>query len=474
MTGTDAIPLCVDLDGTLVAGDRLAEGALEFIKRHPFGALFLPAWLLRGRAYLKAKVASATPVDARHLPYNQDILDHVRRAREAGTPTWLVTAADQATAHAIAAHLGLFDGVIASDERENIKGVAKAERLVAQFGERRFDYIGNDRADLPVWRRARRALVAGPEALAARVRETTPLERHFERASGGLTAAINAMRPHQWLKNLLVFMPLLAAHRADEAEALLSVALAFLAFCLCAASVYVTNDLLDLAADRAHPRKRMRPFASGALAPGVGFAMAPILLLAAAAIASQLPLAFGWTLATYYAGTVAYSFVLKHFVLVDIFGLAGLYTLRLIAGAAAANVPLSFWMLLFSIFLFLSLAALKRYAELHALRRESRSNSRARGYVVEDLSMLRTLGVSSGFVSVLVLGFYINSPEVRELYRRPEAIWALCTLVLYWVSRMWMKAERGVMHDDPIVFAARDWISLLVLAGAATSVLAAV
>ena len=275
-------------------------------------------------------------------------------------------------------------------------------------------------------------------------------------------AIVRALRPHQWTKNVLLLVPLLAAHRANDLEAATATLLATLAFCLCASSVYVLNDLLDLEADRAHPRKSKRPFAAGELSIGTGLWLSACLLAAAALVAPFVSAKFSLVLFVYYAVTLAYSLFLKRFLLIDALALAGLYTLRIIAGAAAVSVPLSFWLLLFSMFLFLSLAFVKRFAELEALRRQQRLRAAGRGYWVEDLSILQSLGTAAGYMSVLVLALYINSPEIEPLYHRPKVVWMLCVLLLYWISRVWMMAQRGHMHDDPVVFALKDRQSLAI------------
>lgn len=284
-----------------------------------------------------------------------------------------------------------------------------------------------------------------------------------------LSALVRLLRPHQWTKNALLLVPLLAAHGAGGPRALTSVLLALAAFCLCASSVYIINDIVDLEADRAHARKRRRPLASGAVSIPVALAATPMLLGLATIITVFLPGKFQLVLGAYWVLTMAYSLRLKGIVIVDVLCLAALYTLRVIAGAAAAGVALSFWLLIFAIFLFLSLALVKRYAELDALRGSSQLAAMGRGYRVEDLPVLQSLGTAAGYLSVLVLALYINSPDIESLYRRPKIIWFLCVLMLYWISRVWMKAHRGTMHDDPVVFALKDRISLAIgLLGAIT------
>jgi 4-hydroxybenzoate polyprenyltransferase/phosphoserine phosphatase len=472
---TATTPLCVDLDGTLIRSDVLLESFVLLIKRNPLYLLLVPFWLLRGKAALKAQIAARVKLNPAALPYEADLLDWLRSERAAGRSIWLCTATNKTFAQDIASHLGLFDGVLASDHESNLAGEAKAAQLVQRFGDRGFDYCGNERRDLAIWRRARGAIVvnAGSQ-LERQAAKLTELARTFPVRSRPLRAAIRALRPHQWAKNALILVPLLAAHRLSDPGAVLEGLLAFVAFSLCASSVYLLNDLLDLEADRAHPRKSKRPFAAGDLSLLTGLLLAPCLLGGAIAIAAFLPQKFWLVLATYYTLTCAYSFGLKGLVIVDALALAGLYTLRIIAGAAAVSVPLSFWLLLFSVFLFLSLAFVKRFAELENLRRRQRLRAAGRGYHIEDLSLLQSLGTASGYLSVLVLALYINSPDIQALYSRPKVVWSLCVLMLYWISRVWMTAQRGEMHDDPVVFALKDRQSLAVGALAAISVALAV
>jgi len=457
------VALCVDLDGTLILSDSLFESALLLLKKQPFMVFFFALWLLRGRAVLKAEIARRVQLDPAALPYNRELLSWLESERAGGRSLWLCTAANVTLADAVASHIQLFDGVIASDTRTNLAGDSKAAALVERFGERGFDYCGNEHRDLLVWRHANGAIVTNASAALERLAAgETQVLKVIQARGGKVRAAFKAIRPHQWAKNALIFVPLLAAHRARDTAALVDVVLATIAFCLCASSVYVLNDLLDLQADRAHARKSKRPFAAGTLPISAGLGLVPGLLLISVAIAAVLPAKFQLVFASYYVVTVAYSFSLKGKVIVDAMTLAGLYTLRIIAGAAAASVPLSFWLLLFSVFLFLSLAFVKRFAELDALRRQQRLRAAGRGYHVEDLPVLQSLGTASGYLSVLVLALYINSPAIQSLYREPKLIWLLCVLMLYWISRVWMKAQRGEMHDDPVVFALKDRISLVV------------
>jgi 4-hydroxybenzoate polyprenyltransferase len=421
-------PLCVDLDGTLIRSDPLLESLLLLLKRNALYLFAVVFWLLRGgKAGLEAEITARVALNPAALPYNQPLLAWLRSERAEGRELWLCTAANERLANTVAEHLGLFSGVLASDHRNNVAGHGKADELMERFG----------------------------------------------RGGNRFRAIIRALRPHQWAKNILVLVPLFTAHRMGDLEALGDAILGMIAFCLCASSVYLLNDMLDLEADRAHPRKSKRPFAAGDLSLSTGFVLAPALLAGAVLIAAFLPEKFQIWLAAYYVLTAAYSFALKRLLLIDAVALAGLYTLRIIAGAGAATVALSFWLLLFSVFLFLSLAFVKRYAELDSLRRQKRLTAVGRGYHVEDLTMLQTFGAAAGYLSVLVLALYINSPDIQPLYHRPKLIWTLCVLMLYWVSRVWMTAHRGAMHDDPVVYALRDRVSLtLGLAAAVTIALA--
>lgn len=468
-------PLVVDLDGTLIKTDLLVEGALVLLRRRPLAALDMLSWLAAGgKARLKAEVARQAPIDPATLPYNQPLLAFLKERKAAGQPLVLATASDREAARPIAAHLGLFDEILASDGVTNLKADSKRVRLVERFGEKGFDYAGNDQADLAVWPSARAAVVVNPEpGVAGKVDGVTEVAARFDDRPDAIRSHLEALRPQQWLKNLLVFVPLVTSHAVLDPRQILLSLLAFIAFGLSASAVYVINDLLDLADDRRHPRKRRRVFAAGNVPALNGIVMAPLLLAAAAAIAFAVSPAFIAVLATYVVVTTAYSFVLKRLVLVDVFTLAGLYTLRLIGGSAALGLWPSFWLLAFSMFIFLSLAMLKRYTELLGVREAGAASAPGRGYRTGDLDLLAALGGGAGYLSVLVLALYVNSPAVLPLYSRPDALWLLCPLLLYWVSRAWLVAHRGNMHDDPIVFAVKDRVSRAVAVAMAVVILLA-
>ncbi len=456
-----ALPLCVDLDGTLVLTDTLVENVLGLLAA-PRSLLALPGWLARGKAGFKAAVAEAATLDAALLPYNQPLLRWLEGERARGRPLILVTAAHRSIAERVAGHLGLFDEVIATDGADNLRGERKAERLVERFGTGGFAYAGNDATDLKVWARSGAAvLVDTPPGVTRRARALGPIEQVFDDRPSRLAALVTALRPYQWAKNLLVFVPILTANAIGDVIAWSQAVLMFLAFCATASAIYLINDLTDLAADRQHERKRRRPFASGALPAAYGLAAAPLLLLAGTA----LGLASGalLVLAVYAAVSFSYSIKLKELPLVDLFALAALYTLRLFGGGEATGYTVSLWLLAFSSFFFLSLAIIKRAAELMALRARQGRRAARRGYSTEDLEILQAMGVGASFVSSMVLALYVQSDVVAGHYGRPEVLWAIVPLMLFWQCRVWLSTARGYMHDDPIIYAAKDWVSRLVV-----------
>ncbi len=454
------IALVVDLDGTLCLTDTLHEGLLALAASDPLKLLRLPRWLAEGRAGMKARLADQGVMEASDLSLNETVISMVRAAREAGRRTALVSAADHRQVTAVAEATGLFDEAFGSAEGRNLKGAAKAAFLTGHYGSGMFDYIGDSTADRPVWAAARRAItVRAGQAVRQAAAAANSNVHHIDPPQGQSRAILKAMRPHQWSKNALLFLPLLAAHDVTK---VLPVLLGFVAFCLTASAVYIMNDLIDLPSDRAHPRKRKRPFAAGDLQASTGIVLVGALLLSGLAfgIATGNPQFIG-VLGLYLACTFAYSLWLKRKLLVDVLTLAGLYTIRIIAGGAAGAIDLSPWMLGFSMFLFLALAAVKRQAELTDQMISGRANT-GRAYEVDDLPVLRGIALSAGQSAVLVLALYISSDSVRSLYAFPSLLWLVCPLLLYWVLRMVMKTHRGQMTDDPIVFAATDRISLLV------------
>jgi len=459
-------PLVVDLDGTLLRSDVLIESGFCYLKASPFRCFTPLTWLIRGgKPVLKSQLAAETDLDVSVLPFDPQIVEWLKDERASGRTIVLATASHAKYAHAIAQHLELFDEVLATNDQINLSAHRKRDRLVARFGEHGFDYAGNSRDDLPVWRAAKRAYVVNAPAAVRRAAEQAGnVERVFESRPPALKTWARSLRMHQWLKNLLIFLPLLAGHLLGSPHLIANAVLAFVAFGLCASSVYLLNDLLDLEDDRHHPTKCRRPLASGALPLAWGLAAFPVLLVSAFSLAFvALPWRFSAVLLGYYALTLAYSTVLKRMVMVDVVVLALLYTARIVAGTTAVATHLTFWLLAFSMFIFLSLALVKRYAELLSMKKRGLTQSRGRGYVASDLELVSSLGSASGYLSVLVLAMYIQDPNTAHLYRHPQLIWLACPLLLYWISRTWILAHRGHMHDDPIIFAVRDRVSLVVI-----------
>jgi 4-hydroxybenzoate polyprenyltransferase len=469
-----AVPLVVELEGTLLATNLLIESLFLLAKRSPLRLLLVPFWLAKGRRHLEQRLARAAMPDVTTLPYRPELLAHLEAEKRRGTRLVLVTAADRAIAQAIARHLGLFDLVLASDDGTTLTGARQRDRLVAEFGAQGFDYLGSAQSARALWEAARQAmLLAPPDGPAARLAGPTPVARVFPQERPGPGLYLAALRPHQWLKNTLVLMPLLASHRIYEPELLWQALLTLIAFSLCASSAYLLNDLMDLPSDRHHPRKRQRALASGRLPLAHGLALSPLLLCAGLAVGMLLAPRLAGVLALYYVLTLGYSLRLKDLVILDLLALAGLYTLRVMAGSVALDIPLSAWLLAFCVFLFFSLALVKRYAELVAMRRVEGARAHARAYLLEDRELLAGLGGASGYLSVLVLALYITSDTAHGLYFRYQLIWLVCALLLYWISYMWLMAHRGRMHDDPLVFALRDRVSRIVIALMAAILLAA-
>jgi 4-hydroxybenzoate polyprenyltransferase len=457
-------PLCVDLDGTLVKSDTLFDGVCQFLRRNPAGFWKLPLWLARGRARLKAEVAHSAPLDAARLPCNAELLRYLQAERRAGREIYLTTGADGALAERVAAHLGIFAGVLASDSVTNLTSGKKLARLKDRFGE--FDYIGNSRADLPLLAGARVAMVANPSlglrislglrhiAVARTFQDQRPLPRTL----------LKAIRIHQWAKNILLFLPLLMSHKLRPSS-IGAVIIAFFCFSFMASANYLVNDMLDIENDRRHPAKRFRPFAAGDLPVAGGVVLALLLVSASMALLPLLPQQFALWLLVYIVTTMAYSLYLKRIALVDVLMLSGLYTLRIVAGGAASGTVISHWLSGLSVFLFLSLAMVKRFSELENLRERGLTATYGRGYLVADLEQIRSFGTASATAAVVVFSLYISRPDVVRLYKHEGRLWLIVPLMLFWLYRVWLLGSRGEMDDDPVVFAIRDKVSLAVGAG---------
>lgn len=473
-TTSQTAPLVVDLDGTLTPTDTLVESVFALLRQRPWMVFALLLWLVRGRAGFKAQVAAAGRLAVQHLPWRREFLDWLRAERAAGRSVWLATAAHQQIADDVAAALPLFDGVLASRKGVNLKGETKLAAIRARLGAR-FCYAGDSRADLPIWAAAEAAVLVGVSpALAARVHAAgVRVEREFAAAPVGLGLWLKAIRVHQWVKNLLIFVPLLTSFSFTDPLRLGLALLAFAAFSLAASGTYLMNDLWDLEHDRQHVRKRERPLASGRLPLQQGVLAAALLLGGGLLLALLASWPFVAMLLGYVLLTTAYSWVLKSYVLMDVLALALLYTYRVVAGGVVAGIQLSPWLLAFSVFIFLSLALVKRCAELVLLAQEGKAATRGRDYRVSDLVVLWPLGVGAGLCAVLVFGLFLGSVDAQRAYGQTDALWLVGVGLIYWLARMWIKTSRGEMHDDPIVFALKDRGSRIAVAAmAAVPVLA--
>ena len=456
-------PLYVDMDGTLLSTDLLHETTLLFLSRHPLEAWKIPLWTLAGRAQLKHQLAARCLPDAATLPYRAEVVAFLREQKLQGRRLILATAGDRAVARSIADHLGLFSGVLASNGTQNLAGKHKLSAIQRDCGNGTFGYVGNSRADLTVWEKASEAYLVAPSLglLRAAAKVCRP-KRITGPPAAFLRALWKALRPNQSVKNVLLLVPLFAAHKLSSPVHLQQALLGVVSFSMCASAIYIVNDLLDLQSDRLHPRKRLRPFASGKANIPAGICLSATLLLSAFLVSIRcLPPAFTWHLAVYLGATTAYSLFFKRRLLQDVFVLAGLYTLRLLAGGAASGVSISPWLLAFALFFFLSLAYLKRYSELLLVMDRNQREASGRGYLAKDNALVESVGPASGYIAVMVLCLYVNSPAVAECYSKPSLLWLLCPVFLYWITRMWFLAGRRTLADDPVVFAATDGVSLL-------------
>ncbi len=464
-----ARPLCVDLDGTLVKSDTLVDSLLVMVRTHPLDLIKVPGWIAKGKATLKAQVTERVTLNVSHLPYNKPLMAYLEQQHGTGRKLYLATGADTSLAVRVAEHTGLFAGVLASDGKTNLTGSNKLESFQKHFPTTGFDYIGNARPDVPLLAAAGKAMVANPDgALTSAIRAGKfQVAQRFDDRAPLLRTLRKALRLHQWAKNALIFLPLVLAHTLAGSR-VLSAVVAFFCFSLCASATYILNDLLDIEADRRHPRKRYRPFASGDMAAKSGVLIAGGFLLLSLAAAFTLPSGFLAYLVLYLVTTLSYSFYFKRIVLIDVMLLSGLYTIRLLAGSEAESVMISPWLAGFSIFLFLSLAMVKRFSEMQNLRTAGNAPSNGRGYLTSDIEQLRAFGTSAAYAAVVVFSFYISSLSGLKLYQHPQRLWLITPLMIFWLSRVWLLASRGELDEDPVIFAVTDKLSLLIGVAVAT------
>ena len=458
----ERVPLVVDVDGSLVASNLLHEATLRFIANFPHEIASVPRWIAAGKSHLKAQLADRVNPGIDTVPLRAEVLDVIREAQAQGRPVFLASASDRRYVDELAERVGGIAGVFGTEAGVNLVGRAKADRMVAAFGEKGYDYIGDSPVDFDVWRSARKPLVvARCDAFADSVMQTFPDAEVISSPRIDLKSCVRALRVQQWAKNVLLFLPMIAGHRLDIATVAATL-LGFFCFSFAASSAYIFNDLLDLPGDREHPRKRSRPFAAGAVPIPYGIVMSLGLAAAAFGLSLFLPLRFTGILLLYIASTLAYSLVLKRRVLIDVVTLGGLYTLRVYGGLAATNAYQTQWLLMFSLFLFLSLAIVKRSSEIVTISTAGKTALKGRGYRVADLGVLMPLGAAAGYGAVFVVALYLSSPEVIALYRHPHRMWLICPLLIYWISRILLLSNCGDLHYDPTIFALTDrasWIT---------------
>lgn len=457
-------PLVVDLDGCLIKADLLHEAALALLKKNPFYLFNILYWLLSGgKVLLKNQIAERININAAILPYHPEFIAYLKKEK-AKRVLILATGSPMKWAQSINTHLKLFSNVIGTTSN-NLTGANKADVLVLQYGEQGFDYAGNAYADFKVWDKCDKAIVVNaPNRLEKQVRLKGNLERSYSRTGSRFKSFMRALRPHQWVKNSLIFVPLASINKFGLNSETLNAAMAFTAFSLCASAVYVLNDMLDIDDDRHHRSKKKRPFAAGDLSITAGLVTVPVLLTLSLGLSFKISLFFMIVLSIYIVITSAYSVMLKKVMLVDVFCLAFLYTIRIIAGTVLISEASSFWIFAFSVLIFLSLATVKRYAELIAKSGESAGEKlMGRDYLQSDKPILRSIGIASGFSALVVFALYINSDIVQDKYYQPELLWGTATILLYWINYVWFTAHRGNLHDDPVIFALKDPISIVLV-----------
>jgi 4-hydroxybenzoate polyprenyltransferase len=459
------VPLCVSCEHALLKTNIFQEAIFLFVKKNPLYIFLLPIWFLRGRSALIQQVSEGVRINWRTVPFCERVVERMRAAHDGNRQVFLLTSMPKIWACELSAEFAYSKTIFIGERNNETSAEDAVSNLTNLFGSRGFDYIGEGRRDLDICESARRALiVTSDRGTIARANQNSSVEGVIPRDGAGPFTIIKMIRVHQWLKNFLILVPLLAAHRLSSLPSIGIAAVAFMAFSFCASSVYVLNDLLDLESDRQHIRKRNRPIAAGKIAVNQAVIIGLLLFVSAAWLALRVSALFALTIGIYFVMTLAYSLRLKRQVIVDVMLLAALYTIRVVAGAVATSVVPSFWLLAFSMFLFLSLAVVKRYSEMLVTLSQEKQYAAGRGYSVEDMPVLLSLGVGAGIAAIVVLALYINDPSTNKLYPTTIWLWPVPPLMLYWISRVWMKAHRGELHDDPVVFAIRDWQSLVTVA----------
>jgi len=459
------VPLIVDLDGSLVKSDLMVEGALSMLTKGVRESFSLFSVFAQSKSAFKERVAKCATIDATLLPYNRSVLDLMSRALADGRKVYLATASHRIHADAVAKHLPGIEGVYATEHGINLSGSAKAKALITHFGEGGFDYVGNSRTDVAIWAVSAQRFVVGARSAelkrAFKDLNLVNIDKPQPRFADSFKIWLRVVRAHQWVKNSLVFVPLLVSHDftlPNEVDA----TLAFMAFCLCASASYIINDLLDLQSDRQHRSKCKRPIASGEVGILDAVQVGLTLLIASLVIGLLVSPAFAGIVLLYLALTLSYTFFLKQKLFVDVIALAILYSIRVAAGAVAVNVAISEWLLCFSLFTFTSLALIKRYVDLTYRAEAGALQNSRRGYETRDIPVVGGLAMATSMNAVLVFALYLSSIDVKHHYRHPLALFMICPLLLFFFGRAMFLAHRLHMADDPIVFAFKDWPSRLV------------
>jgi len=460
----NTLPLVVDLDGTLLRTDLLFECLVGLMRSQPWLLFLLPVWLWRGRAYLKRRLAELAPPEIETLPVQTAFLEWLRGLAGNGQRLYLYSAADDSLVRAVAERFGIFAECCGSDGRTNGSGRAKLAAIRARFGDH-FAYAGNGADDVVILRAARAAVLVGAVArvrdrLAAGPEAAPPVIAEFAVPAAGALVWMRALRLHQWAKNALLLVPWLLSPYLTDRAALIAVGLGALSFGLLASTTYLLNDLLDLGDDRRHRSKARRPLAAGEIPLVQALIAVPVLAAGTALSLALHPRAFLAAVFAYGILTIAYSFWIKRIACLDLMALALLFTLRIVGGLILIKEPMSPWLLSFSMFFFLSLAAIKRYGEWRLLAEGLHDTILRRGYQLEDGPWLVAMGAASGFCSILVLLIYLLDEHFPKLlFQEPGWLWLGGMILLYWLSRCWLLAVRGRMQDDPVVFALKDPVS---------------
>lgn len=459
-----ALPLAVDLDGTLLLTDTLFEAVAINLKRRPLWTLLQLLILPFAIASTKARLTRGVNLDIDYLPINADVLAYCRDARAEGRELLLVTAADQSVANQAGARFGnLFQHVVGSDGKTNNKGGAKARKLQA-LCPNGFEYVGDSPADMKVWRKAKAASFVGGGAARGRAiaRLKIPVARRFERPKATLKVWRKALRLHQWAKNALVFIAPILAMQYDRPLVMAQCLAAWVLMGVLASGTYVLNDLLDLDADRRHHSKKKRAFAAGAIKLWQGFVAAPVLILIGVGGAAVLSLPFAIAMLAYLTTTLTYSMVLKRIPLLDAMILGFLFTLRIIMGGVLVGVPVTEWLIVLSMFLFVSLSLAKRHVEVLRKTAQGERKVANRGYVAEDAALTLGFGLATATATPMILVLYLlDERNIRGLYGNAGWLWAAPVVLSLWLMRVWLLANRGELDDDPVSFAVKDPQSLV-------------